>query len=406
MGGGDLGLYSTGTIAFTMNRRPTKGYRDMAATNETGTDDPGLLKATAVRFIHGFNDNDWDTVRDVVASGFVFHHPVGGTVEAGPEGMVSTWSGFKTLSPDSWHPIPVLIAEGDHVAVLLPTYGTFTGQGEHAPPPTGGRLDYGMVNIVRFENGQLAEMWFGMDSLVEMQQMGIAPPGPATELSVAADANLAAFRRHPDAKSDLDAVAAFDEAVVALGPPQADRATSTRCLDVYQIDGETLTPVHHHKMATNPPYGGDPGVDSITSRELVDRWITDVLNGHDTSAIEAIVSPHVLVHPTAMPCEATYYGPADVTRWLQEQWDAFEDLAIVDCATVTCHDIVAVRWTARGTSTGGYLGQPATGRPVEFTGVSMYRIENSQIAEIWDTRNTLGILHQLNPDIGAGGHHH
>ena len=32
--------------------------------------------------------------------------------------------------------------------------------------------------------------------------------------------------------------------------------------------------------------------------------------------------------------------------------------------------------------------------------------EDGKIAEIWDTRNTLGILHQLNPDIAGHGHHH
>ena len=135
-------------------------------------------KATAARFIGAFNNDDWDTVREVVADGFVFHHPIGGTVEAGPEGMVAAWAGFKSLSPDSWHPIPILIAEGDWVAVLLPTYGHLTGHSDQAPPPTGGRLDYGMVNIVRFEAGRLAEMWFGMDPLVEMQQMGMAPASP------------------------------------------------------------------------------------------------------------------------------------------------------------------------------------------------------------------------------------
>ena len=362
---------------------------------------------TATRFVHGFNDNDWDTVRDVVAGGFVFHHPVGGTVEAGPEGMVSTWAGFKVLSPDSWHPIPVMIAEGDHVAVLLPTYGTFTGQGEHAPPPTGGRLDYGMVNMVRFEEGQLAEMWFGMDSLVEMQQMGVAPSGPTPKLSAAAEANLATFRSSIDIDdADIDTVAGFDDVVVVMGPPQRDPATSTRRIEIYRIDDATVTRTYEHEMVTNPPYGGDPGVESAASRDVVARWIRDVLTDHNASTAEAIVSPHALVHPTAMPCETTYHGPTGVTEWLQGQWSAFGDLAVVDHFTVTQHDIVAVRWTARGTSTGDFMGLPPTRRDVEFTGVSMYRIENGQIAEIWDTRNTLGILHQLNPNIGAGGHHH
>ena len=70
--------------------------------------------ATAARFIEGFNNDDWDAVREVVAPDFVFHHPLGGTVEAGPEGMVATWAGFKVLSPDSWHPIPVM-TEPRHV---------------------------------------------------------------------------------------------------------------------------------------------------------------------------------------------------------------------------------------------------------------------------------------------------
>ena len=55
---------------------------------------------------------------------------------------------------------------------------------------------------------------------------------------------------------------------------------------------------------------------------------------------------------------------------------------------------------------GEYLGVPATGQRVDFTGVSMYRVEDGRIAEIWDTRNTIGILHQLNPDIAGHGHHH
>ena len=45
---------------------------------------------------------------------------------------------------------------------------------------------------------------------------------------------------------------------------------------------------------------------------------------------------------------------------------------------------------------------PPTGEVVEYRGVSIYRIEDDTIAEIWDTRNTLGILLQLNPDFAAG----
>ena len=83
-------------------------------------------------------------------------------------------------------------------------------------------------------------------------------------------------------------------------------------------------------------------------------------------------------------------------------WDAFPDLTVSDYSTVAQGDIVAVRWSARGTSTGNFLMLPPTGEVVEYSGVSMYRIEDDKIAEIWDTRNTLGIMLQLNPDLAAG----
>jgi hypothetical protein len=38
--------------------------------------------------------------------------------------------------------------------------------------------------------------------------------------------------------------------------------------------------------------------------------------------------------------------------------------------------------------------------------VSMYRIDGSKIAEIWEARNTFGIMRQLNPEIGSNNHGH
>lgn len=93
--------------------------------------------------------DNWDVVREIVADGFVFHYPIGGTVEAGSDGLVATWAGVNRLSPDSWHPIPILVVEGDYVAGLLPAHGHFTGRSDRAPARTGGRLDYGVVNVGR-----------------------------------------------------------------------------------------------------------------------------------------------------------------------------------------------------------------------------------------------------------------
>jgi steroid delta-isomerase-like uncharacterized protein len=363
--------------------------------------------ATAVRFIEAFNDDGWDTVREVVASNYVFHHPMGGTVQAGPEGMVSAWSGFKASLPDSWHPIPVMIAEGEYIVVLLPTYGHFTGEPYHGFPQTGKWLEYGMVNMVRFEDGKLAEMWFGMDPLVEMQQMGIIPSAEPRKLNQIEIANLEAFHKTVNTENEeYDNVVAFDDVVIALGPPQYGEGTTTRWVKIYRFTNGSPALIYHHEFVTDPPYSGDTSVDTETSRALTEHWFNEVLIGHDLNALNTITSTNVLVHRTAMPCESNHYGIGGVKQWLEQQWNAFPDLTINDYFTVARGDIVAARWTAYGTSQGNFLNLPPTGKSIEYTGVSMYRIKDEKIAEIWETRNTLGIMRQLNPEMGGERHDH
>ena len=65
---------------------------------------------------------------------------------------------------------------------------------------------------------------------------------------------------------------------------------------------------------------------------------------------------------------------------------------------------MAAHWTARGTSRGNFLILPPSGKTVEYTGVSMYRVQNGRMAEIWETRNTMGITHQLNQEMGGERH--
>ncbi len=265
------------------------------------TDAQSANKATAVRFVGAFNHDDWDTVREVVADNFVFHHPIGGTVEAGPEVMVATWAGFKRLSPDSWHPIPILIAEGDYVAVLLPTYGHFTGRSDQAPPPRGGRLDYGMVNMVRFEAGKLAEMWFGMDPLVELQQMGVAPrfpppphPGRASEPGGVREP----LRPGADCVRQCDGVRRHGHRLL---PAQESPSSATRLVEVHQFASDGHTLVYRHAIPTDPPYGGDPAGDTEVSRATVGRWFDEVLRGHARTALAELVSPNVRCTPRRCP---------------------------------------------------------------------------------------------------------
>ena len=264
-----------------------------------------------------------------------------------------------------------------------------------------------MVNIVRFEDGLIAENWLGMDPLVEMQQMGVAPPIPPRQLTHLEKKNIELFQQTFNTQGqEYDNLTAFGSVIIAMGPPQYKKDTTNRKVEIYhQVNGK-LKLVKSNEFTTNPPYSGNPSVDTEFSREIINGFIKEVLIGHKLDTLAKIFSPNILIHPTAMPCEATYYGFNGVRSWLEAQWKSFPSLTIADYFTVAQGDIVATHWIARGTSKGNFLMLPPSGKPVEYTGSSMYAIENGKIAEIWEARNTLAIMEQLNPEMKKGNHGH
>ena len=58
-------------------------------------------------------------------------------------------------------------------------------------------------------------------------------------------------------------------------------------------------------------------------------------------------------------------------------------------------DKVVARWRSRATHQGEYMGIPPTGKEVEFTGISFYRIEGGKIAQSWNIEDQLGLLRQI-----------
>jgi predicted ester cyclase len=62
-------------------------------------------------------------------------------------------------------------------------------------------------------------------------------------------------------------------------------------------------------------------------------------------------------------------------------------------------DKVVARWRSRATHRGEYMGIAPSGKEVEFTGISIYRIEEGKIAESWTVEDQLGLMAQ----IGAVG---
>jgi predicted ester cyclase len=58
-------------------------------------------------------------------------------------------------------------------------------------------------------------------------------------------------------------------------------------------------------------------------------------------------------------------------------------------------DKVVARWRSRATHQGEYMGIPQTGKEVQFTGISFYRIEEGKIAESSTVEDQFGLMCQI-----------
>ena len=93
--------------------------------------------------------------------------------------------------------------------------------------------------------------------------------------------------------------------------------------------------------------------------------------------------------------EAARQEAADFRRGFPDVVSIIEDL-------IAEGDKVVARWRSSATHRGEYMGIPPTNKEVEFTGISLYRIEGGKIAESWNSEDQLGLMRQIGAVPGPG----
>jgi steroid delta-isomerase-like uncharacterized protein len=74
---------------------------------------------------------------------------------------------------------------------------------------------------------------------------------------------------------------------------------------------------------------------------------------------------------------------------------AFPNLEMKVEKLVAEEDLVSVLWIAHGTNTGTGMGLSATGKSIEVSGITLWRIVDGRIKEEWSSFDEMGILRQL-----------
>ena len=135
-------------------------------------------------------------------------------------------------------------------------------------------------------------------------------------------------------------------------------------------------------------------------KALIRRFYEEVWNKGNLDAADTIFADDYVRHDlrpgNPLP------GPAGQKKIAADFRAAFPDLHMTIDVIVAEGDMIVARWTTEGTNTGQWGSIPPTGKRAKFSGVNIFRIANGKVVEIWNHRDDLGVMQQLDAPIYAG----
>ena len=130
-------------------------------------------RALALRAAEIVNQRNPDLIEELYPPDFVWHGPAG-DIRGYEQAKQLSYSFFAAF-PDAQMTDEDVIAEGEKVVRRYTTRGTHQGQTEVFGPPTGRQVELKGITIHRIEEGKIVEEWEAFDSLIMLQQLGLAP---------------------------------------------------------------------------------------------------------------------------------------------------------------------------------------------------------------------------------------
>jgi steroid delta-isomerase-like uncharacterized protein len=131
------------------------------------------------------------------------------------------------------------------------------------------------------------------------------------------------------------------------------------------------------------------------SMEVAHRWFEEVWNKGREEAIDEMFAEDGVAHGLAGENGQEPRGPAEFKPFFRRFRDAFPDIQIAIEECVTEGDMAAVRCRVTASHQGDSLGVAATGKPIEFEGMSIVRVRDGKIVEAWNNFDFLSLNQQI-----------
>src|SRR4051812_10702761 len=157
-----------------------------------------------------------------------------------------------------------------------------------------------------------------------------------------------------------------------------------------------------NNMGTRAP-GGHHAPDSIlidsprrpmqtTNRQFMARFV-EFINTADPRLAPELVSPDAVFH---VPGRAEpVRGPQGYLEIIGMMRGGFPDIQWTLEETVIEGDVIAARFTMRGTHRGAFFGVPPTGKTIAVQALNIYRLSTGKIVSEVGQPDLLGLMQQI-----------
>lgn len=127
-------------------------------------------------------------------------------------------------------------------------------------------------------------------------------------------------------------------------------------------------------------------VSQVTNEARVRRFCEDNW-GRNLEYARELFAPDARV-PTGI-------GPEAKIAAMSERFRGFSDMRVTISHLVADGDQVFIRFVVHATDRGGFVGQPATGKEVEFWGAEYFRFADGHVVDNWAGLDYLSLFMQL-----------
>jgi len=131
---------------------------------------------------------------------------------------------------------------------------------------------------------------------------------------------------------------------------------------------------------------------SEQNKTIVRRAIEEPWKGN-LEVIDELIATQYIGHDPASP--EPLRGPKGVKEFVAIYRTAFPDARVTVEQQLAEGNLVATRWSGRGTHEGELLGVEPTGKRVTVSGLTISKLENGKIVEEFQNWDTFGLMQQL-----------